>query len=67
MSCAKTAEPIGMSFRVCWTRVSPKNYVLVGARIPQRKMQFGGIIGNIRRKPKFWVSDSNVLERCYYH
>ena len=30
--CAKTAEPIEMSFGL-WTRISPRNYVLDGVQI----------------------------------
>jgi len=40
MSCAKTAEPIEMSFGV-WSRVSRGNHVLGGDPDPQGKSKLG--------------------------
>jgi len=42
VSCAKTDEPIEMSFGL-WTLVGPRNHIFVGARIP---LWEGAIFGN---------------------
>jgi len=40
VSCAKTAKPIEMPFRL-WARMGPRNCVLVGIQISRGKGQFG--------------------------
>jgi len=36
VSCAKTAEPVGMSFQM-WTRVVPRNHAFSGVQTPPRE------------------------------
>ena len=68
MSCAKTAEPVGMSFQM-WTRVVPRNHAFSGVQTSPREgaVELGTChvdisddyekyltIGNIWREPRLF-------------
>ena len=60
VSCAKTAEPVGMSFQM-WTRVVPRNHAFSGVQTPPREgaIELGTCekyltIGNIWSEPRLF-------------